>query len=250
MADKYIDEEEMGIYGAHAVRQIRRRVMGLVPQCDPAVNFIATRVEEVTAQVARSLGEKRDTQATLRQGTRAKKPALKQARQLLGRFSTHLGSHPPDTIDRRRFFTADGTAGGVGSSATKVLTALNHIASELNKPGHGVKDAASWRTEFMAAIDTLAPPVEQTTDTRADRRTLTPATRRTQDEWLQMYAVAKLVVEGILRMAGKGELMAEIFHDLAVPANAKVTEPPSDPAEPPTRGTKPVAAEVEIPGKD
>jgi hypothetical protein len=34
----------MGIYGSHAVRQIRRRVVGLVPQCDPAVNFIATRV--------------------------------------------------------------------------------------------------------------------------------------------------------------------------------------------------------------
>jgi hypothetical protein len=153
--------------------------------------------------VARSLGEKRDTQATLWQGTRAKKPALQQARQLLGRFSTHLGSHPRDTIDRRRFFAADGTARGEGTGAPKVLTALNRIATELNKPGHGVKDAANWRTEFMATIDALAPPVEQTADTRTDRRTLTPEARKTQDEWLQIYAVAKLVVEGVLRLQGR-----------------------------------------------
>ena len=250
MADRYIDQDEMGIYGPHAVRQMRRRVVGLVPECDTAVTFVATRVEQATAQVARSLEETRDTQVTLRQGTRAKKPALKQARELLGRFSTHLGSHPRDTTDRRRFFTADGTARGAGTGAPKVLAVLNHIATELGKPGHGVKDAASWRTDFLAAIDTLAPPVEQTADTRTDRRTLTPAGRKTQDEWLQIYAVAKLVVEGVLRLAGKSELMAEIFHDLAVPATSKVTEPPADPAEPPTQEAKPAPAEVEIPGKD
>jgi hypothetical protein len=44
--------------------------------------------------------------------------------------------------------------------------------------------------------------------------------------------------------------MAVIFHDLAVPATAKVTEPPSDPAEPPTKETKPALAEPETPGKD
>jgi hypothetical protein len=250
MADRYIDQDEMGIYGPHAARQIRRQVMGLVPECDTAVGFIATRVEETTAQVARSLEETRDTQATLRQGTRAKRPALQQARLLLGRFSTHLGSHPPDTMDRRRFFTADGTARGAGTGAPKVLAALRHIATELNKPGHGVKDATNWRTEFMAAIDVLAPTVEQTADTRAERRTLTPAARRTQDEWHEVYAVAKLVVEGVLRLVGKGELMAEIFHDLAVPSTAKVTEPPPDPAKPSTQEAQSASSEGETPGKD
>jgi len=51
-------------------------------------------------------------------------------------------------------------------------------------------------------------------------------------EWCQAYSAAKGTVEAVLRFNGRRDLMPRVFHDLAVPSNAKVTAPPVEATAP------------------
>jgi hypothetical protein len=165
----------------------------------------------------------------LRKGVQDKVPALTQALELLGRFSKHLDSHPAGTVDRKVFFTADGTAGGIGRSAPRVLLAVTHITGKLdskNKPA--IQSADTWHNDFSAIMTALGPVVDRAADARSDRRGLTPEVEAARQAWLQNYVAAKCGVECVLRLAGKLDQLSNIFYDLAVPAGTKLTSIPDD----------------------
>lgn len=229
MSDRYIDQDETQIYGPYASRHILRDVAPLLDAFRPALEHLATQLDASTAAVGAAVGRARGAEASHRQGVKDKTPALDSGRALLSRFSKHLDAHPAGAVDRKTYFTKDGTIEGAGRSAVDVLLALGAIAGKLADAASPVKSASDWKTEFDAAIATLAPAVEHASDARTDRSGMTPEVEAARAAWMTHYAAAKLVVEAVLRLTGKLGQMPAIFYDLAVPAGSKVTAPPAEP---------------------
>lgn len=234
MADKHIDHDETQSYGPHASNQIRIHVVGLVKEFDAGLLFLAGSLDDATRLVQQEVARARAADGKLREGVLDKAPAATAAVDVLTRFGKHLDSHRRGTIDRRAFFVDDGTvqaakAGGPGM----VLVALRHIQGELKKKGSPVADPQRWVKEVGAAIDGLAPALGATVTARTARRSTTPDVARAHRAWRSTYGATKRVVEGLLRLAGKVELMPQIFHDLAVPERAPQIPPPQETPAPP-----------------
>jgi hypothetical protein len=232
MADRYIDHDETKIYGEHAAKMIRKMAVGLVPAFDEAMEHLASEISHATEAVQAAVASGRSADAEVRKGTREKVPALDEARSLLSRFSSHLDAHEKGSVDRRDFFTGDGTLAGIGRSAPRVLLSLGHVSSVLRRENSPVRDAAAWQRDFARASRRLAPVIEHSHDARTDRSVATPEVEGARTAWLQTYIAARSGVESVLRLTGKLGLLPVIFHDLAVPASAKVTEAPADPVAP------------------
>jgi hypothetical protein len=235
MADRYIDQDETKIYGDYAARKIRGSVVGILPEFDAGLEYLADEIEQATGAVFAAVTAAREADTEIRKHARGKTPAVEQARAVLRRFGSHLDTHPSGTVDRRMFFTADGTVGGVGRSVPRLLLSLGHIERTLGngKKKHNVKDAAAWAKEIGDSAANLAPVVEHADNAKTDRSHATPAVEQARQAWLQTYVAAKCGVECVLRLTGKLDLLPNVFFDLAVPAGAKVTEPPSDEGDAP-----------------
>lgn len=236
MADRYIDQDEVSIYGSYSSKQIRARVVGLLPVFDPALNHIADQIDANTAAVEGAVAIARDTDAQTRKGSHQKSPLLADAFDLIGRFSKHLDSHKANTIDRKLFFTKDGTIAGIGRGANDVFLAVNWITSKLAEPDNAVNSRAEWHQEFLNMGVLLGPALAFSSDARTDRRSQTPEIRAAREAFLNVYQAAKAQVECVLRLTGKLHLMSSIFYDLAVPGQSKTT---AAPAEDETDGNKP-----------
>ncbi len=228
MADPFIDQEETQIYGPYASRMIRKLVVGLIPELDAGLNYSANRIDAATEAVAETLTAAQELDATRRQAVRNKRPMLRQARNLLTRFSRHLQAHAEGSVDRKVFFKADGTASGVGQSAAAVLQALTHISLKL-KERTEINDRERWQSEFERVMSELAPVVDNAADARTDRRLVTPESEAARAAWHQAYLAARSMVEGVLRESGRLGLLSTVFHDLAVPAGTKLTQAIPDP---------------------
>lgn len=228
MADKYIDQDETQIYGPYAVKAIRSRVIGLIAAYDAALAYSAEQLEQATAGVKTVVAVARARDADTRKGARSKGPLLKQASSLLGTFSKHLGTHDPNSIDRRIYFTRDGTAGGVGKAAQDIVLAVTHIAGTLEDSRSPVREREHWQKRFKEMSAALASAVAFTNDARMDRRLATPEVEAARQVWLNTYQATKSLVESVLRHLGRLDQLSLFFYDLRVPAGAKVTEPPPD----------------------
>jgi hypothetical protein len=231
MADRHIDQDETQIYGAHTASKIRSHVVGLVPVFDPALQHLAKEIENATAAVATAVSSARGTDAVLRKGVKGKSAALASAIGVLGRFSKHLDTHKADTLDRKAFFPADGTAKGAGTTPPRVLLALTHLSGEIKKKSHPLSDRARWLDEVTTALAELSPVVAHAESARTERRLLTPEVESARQAWLQVYKASRCAVECVLRLTGKLDMLSIVFHDLAVPTSARVIEAPA--ASPP-----------------
>ncbi|HRI69151.1 MAG TPA: hypothetical protein PK156_33200 [Polyangium sp.] len=226
MADKFIDQDETQIYGPHATNAIRKRLIGKITEFDSALEFVAHQIDTSTGMVKSTVDAARAKDAERREGTKTKTSLLKDAQRLLGRFSNHLSGH--DDIDRKLFFTRDGTAGSVGRGAQDVLLAVTHIATRLDDHRTAVRDRAHWHKSFDDMMKSLAPAVEFSGDAHADRRSITPEVEAARQAWLNSYMSAKCLVESVLRQLGRLEQMPTFFYDLRVSAGSKVTEMPAE----------------------
>lgn len=227
MADRFIDQDETQIYGPYAARRIRRLV-GLLPAFDPVLMYFAGEIEAATGAVKDAVDSARTQDARVRRGVQQKRPLLEQATGLLGRFSKHLDGHAPGAVDRKVFFTADGTASGVGRGAASVLLAVTHITGKLQDEQSAVADRATWHGEFNAMMTSLGPVVEHAQDARTDRRDRTPEVEAARQGWMQVYLAARDCVTSLLRLTGRLDRLSTIFYDLAVPANTRLTSIPED----------------------
>lgn len=234
MADRYIDQDETQIYGPHVAKMIRSHVKGLIPAFDAALEYTATEIDHATAAVGKAIAASRHAQGGIHVGSEKKGPVLDEARKLLGRFSKHLDTLK-GSVDRKLFFTHDGTAGGVGDSAARILLAVHHLVAELapdkdGKPKHPeVKHGDEWLAELKAMSHDLSPILAHSDEAHVTRRTLTPEVAAARDAFLSIYVAGRAIVEGVLRFKGKLGDLPLVFHDLAVPGGAKVTSIPEVP---------------------
>jgi hypothetical protein len=208
-----------------------RNPVALVAPDGPSGRRRLTSAPAVQAKVSapNSTDAARLATAAVRGGAQDKGPVLERGVRFLGRFSTHLDSEKKGVVDRKAFFPEDGTAGGVGRSAPRVLIALGRIEEQLATPECRASDKGAWHDEAAALRAELTPVVEHSQNARTERSTVTPELEAVRQAWLQTYVAAKNGVECVLRLSGKLHLMPVIFYDLAVPGPTKVTEPPPDP---------------------
>lgn len=242
MADKFIDLDEMQYYGPYTTRMLRERVMGIVPEYDAALKKLVIDLDDATISIKQLLEASRQAQAKVRINAQAKGPVLKQALDLLGRFSRHLDSHPRGSIDRKTFFPEDGTAHGIGKSAPRVLVALSRICTELKKNDSSLRDRSHWQDETEQVYQALAPMIAHSENAKTERTVITPELEGTRQTWLRTYLAAKCTVEGLLRLSDKVHMMPTIFYDLAVPGSTKIAASPPEPPIESEPGASGVAA--------
>lgn len=244
MADNYIDYEETQIYGPFAVKKITEVALKLVPKYDPALQYIAGEIETATAAVGKLLGNTREQDVIRTAGARAKGSQVAEARALLGRFSKHLDAHKKGEVARKLYMPSN--LSQIGRTPSRVMLALGNLKTALAAKNCPVHEASSWLKEVTAAAAALAPLVADTDSAKTTRRTLTPEIEAARSSWLLVYLAAKSTVEAVLRLTGKLQLMPEVFYDLAVPRNTKVTAPPgpsiTDPAAAPSSVSPPASA--------
>ncbi|HEY4117726.1 MAG TPA: hypothetical protein VGM56_07720 [Byssovorax sp.] len=232
MADSYIDQDETQLYGPHASKHIRSHVVGLVAACDGALQHFADEIDAATTAVGEQIDAGRSASAGVRASAKDKRSPLTTASRLLSRFSAHLDTHEPP-LDRRVFFTDDGTVSGVGKSGARVLLALTTVKRQLSSKSCPVDNKAKWLADFTAAALELQPALETAASAQTDRRSITPDVEAAREAWLVTYRSARDVATGVLRSAGRLDLLKAIFYDLAVPSGAKVAVIPPVPADPP-----------------
>ena len=241
MADRHINQDETQIYGAHAAGKIRALVVGLVPVFDPALLHLAQEIEDATLAVGAAVSSARGTDRVVRKGVQDKTVALASAIGVLGRFSRHLETHLPGSVDRKAFFPVDGTVKGAGATPRRVLLALTHVRAEIQKQSQPLRDPARWLEEVTTAFTELSPVVDSTESARTERRLLTPEVESARQTWLQVYKASRCAVECVLRLTGRLDRLSIVFHDLTVPAAIKVTMAPVAPA-PPAPAPRPLIA--------
>jgi hypothetical protein len=231
MSDKFIDLDETQIYGPYASKMIRERVIGLVQEFDTGLERLAKDIDHATTAVHEAIETSRDASSNIRSTTKDKGTALQRALSLLGRFSKHLDTQEKGEVDRKRFFPETGTAGGIGKSAPRIAIALGRISSLLTNPESPVKSKDEWLKEFKTALKSLSPLLEHSNNAKTERATATPELEAARQAWMQVYGASKCGVECVLRMTGNMHMMPIVFHDLAVPANGKVTSIPDPPPQ-------------------
>lgn len=224
MADNYIDYEETQIYGPFAVKKITEVALKLVPKYDPALQYIAGEIETATVAVGKLLGNTREQDVMRTVGARAKGSQVAEARALLGRFSKHLDAHKKGEVARKLYMPSN--LSQIGRTPSRVMLALGNLKTALAAKNCPVHEASSWLKEVTAAAAALAPLVADTDSAKTTRRKLTPEIEAARSSWLQVYQAAKSTVEAVLRLQNQLHLMPEVFYDLAVPSNTKVTAPP------------------------
>ncbi len=229
MADRYIDFNEMLIYGPKAAAAIAQLLKGKVAAFDPVIEYIVGVLNARTTAVQRQIEAAKETAGDLRQGMAEKAPGLSAALDTLQRFHKHLLAHAQGTVDIRQYFPKDGSVSGIGQATAKVLQALTDIANELAQAGTPVRDAAAWQAEFVAVRDALLSADAAAAGAKAARRALTPALALARDEWHLAYTAAKGVAEALLKLTGNAGLLDQIFPDLRV-HTPKRTNPDDAPA--------------------
>ncbi|MCC6553197.1 MAG: hypothetical protein IT372_09280 [Polyangiaceae bacterium] len=64
MADRFIDQDETQIYGPYAVKRIRAKVVGLVPEFNDGMTYLADRIDAATQAVKAAIDAPRQTGKT------------------------------------------------------------------------------------------------------------------------------------------------------------------------------------------
>lgn len=231
MTDHYIDKTECRWYGYFAAKRIRSLAKGLVPACDGALEFVATEIDHATDNIQAVIGASDDTGLDASKTVAAKSPLIVHAREVLGQFSNHLNSQDKNTIQRQAFFKPDGKLTSISRSAPATVFAITQIVAELKKPNSPVDQAAVWQKKFEDLLLVLAPVVDHSDDAKGEHTKSSVEVEASRQAWLMVYKSAKLIVDGVLRLAGKRALMKDIFYDMAVAANTQLTHDPTGTVE-------------------
>ncbi len=85
----------------------------------------------------------------------------------------------------------------------------------LAKHKEALPEYDQWRADLARIRGELDELDEKVRVSRQKRRAMTPAVAAARDRWLKVYAGAKLVVEGVLRLNDAVDRMPDIFDDLA-----------------------------------
>lgn len=231
MADSYIDQFETLVYGKFAREQIQEVCVGREPKLDAMLAFAIEAQTKADEAMAAVLAKQPRDKPVL-----SESEALAEARDVVVRFGSYLGSLKGRPVDPKRFFGGDAPSVLARRRITKLVAAVENILKEIDASGDKIANVAPWRAEIQTAYDALVAAEKGHRAGRVAQADLTPELRAAREAWLVVYGANKDLVRGFLGHLGKPELLPLIFDDLAeVHRTAGTTEddtPPTGPATP------------------
>jgi hypothetical protein len=214
MADLYIDQYETLGYGFFAAAQILSVAVGLDPEFDRALKHTAARIAAATEAMAAAIKKAGALDVTANHPPEGAPDAVATARDVLRRLIKYAESRPNGERIAARMLGGDAFTTVTRRRPMKLIAALDQaievvVAEQAELPEH-----ASWRADLTAVRNALAAAEAERVRSREERQ-MTPEVAATRDEWLKTYRAAKLIVQGVLSLAGHSALMNDIFDDLA-----------------------------------
>ena len=233
MADSYIDPWETQPYGKFACEQMKDVCVGMIPDLDDAVSFAISTQKAANASMKKVL-DNQPKRTTLVDAA----AAVDGARDVLVRFGKHLESHKTGSIDPSLFFRGEAPSIIARRRIVKLVASVGHVADTLAEHKANVRESALWLKELRDAHEAIATAEKQQRASKVEQVDLGPEVATERLRWLDVYTANKALITGVLRHAGKLQLLPLIFDDLAETHRAAGV---SD-AEPAPAGGEPGAA--------
>ncbi|MEP7125485.1 MAG: hypothetical protein ABJE95_31420 [Byssovorax sp.] len=215
MADPYIDNRETLSYGPFAVDQIQSLVVDLDPDFKKALATVSGRLTEATTVMHGALTKAGEIDLVTYKSAEGVHDAIAAARSELRRCVSYADSRAGGAVIIKDLLGGEALSTVVRRRPAKLSGALGHAISAVAKHKSQLPEHAKWSASLTTAKDAIDALNTSVRQSRNERREATPETAAARTAWLTAYAAAKLIVEGVLRYAGKTALMSEIFDDLA-----------------------------------
>jgi hypothetical protein len=227
MADSHIDPRETLIYGAFARDQFAAVCMGLVPALDGAVKFAGS--EQARADAAMYDVLDRQPAPAVVDGD-----PVADARDSVVRFGKYVESIKGHPVALSVFFDRDAPSVASRRRLTKLVALLKHIVSKIDEHKLHFAEQKTWLAEFRTHHATLSQLELSSRDQRVAGALLRPEIAAAREAWLAVYRANKALITGLLRHAGRLELLPLIFDDLAEQHRAAgVSDETPSPVDPP-----------------
>lgn len=208
MADSYIDPRETLIYGVFARDQLAAVCLGLVPALDGAVKFAISEQAKADATMKDALN--RQPAALAIEGD-----PLAEARDSLVRFGKYVESIKGSPVALSAFFDRDAPSTAARRRLTKLVALVKHVATTIEAHKTHLRDHKTWLEEFRGHHETLSSLEHASRDQKLAGAMLRPELAAARDAWLAVYTANKALITGLLRHAGRAELLPLVFDDLA-----------------------------------
>jgi hypothetical protein len=199
-------------YGRFSVAQILSLVVGLDPESDDFVKLTATRLDKATDAMEALLKKAGEIE---RVTYAAKGDVVEDARKILRRAVSYAESRENGNEIAADMLRGDNLSTVLRRRPVKLVAALDRVSDSIEKYKSSLSEYMYWQTHVKGARDALANLNEDVRKARVERRSMTPEVAAGREAWLTRYGATKTLVLGILRAAGKAELMPLIFDDLA-----------------------------------
>jgi hypothetical protein len=239
MSDPYIDQFETLSYGPFTVRQIGALVRGMDPNFDPVLEHLTGRLDTMNNQMSQALNRSGGLETATYRAAESGPDPLAEARDVIERLGNYLKSRKNGEQWLGRWLGRQTVSAASRRRPAKLLGTLKQAETLLDDPETALPEAATWKAEVTAAHEALEGLDQRVRGARVARREMTPEVRETRLAWLMVYGAVKLVVEAVLRLHQRLELMPEVFDDLAEihrapgvsdePPKGEASKPPTPP---------------------
>ena len=236
MADPYIDQYETVAYGKFAVGQILSLVVGLDADADAFVNVVASRLLTDTESMWTALS-KVGSLEVVTYSAEDSAAILQQCRDGLRRVVAYAESRDNGDQIAADILQGDTISAVMRRRPVKLAAALENALAAIRKHQNRLPEHAEWAGSLTDAHTALVALNGNVRRARTDRRVMTPEVEIARNTWLKRYAATKLIIRGILEPLGRGDMMPEIFDDLAEVHQAQGVhddDPTGDPTTSPT----------------
>lgn len=233
MADPYIDPKETQLYGPFAREQMHDVCMGLVTELDATVKFAIGTQKKADAAMKTALDAQPEPVTLM-----AERDTLAEARDTLVRFGKYIESIKGRPLALSVFFGAEAPSVAARRRVVKLVALFKEVHERAVEHKAVIPGASSWVAELKEAYDDVQAIERAQRASKVRVADLRPDVARARDEWLSVYTANKALITGLLRHAGKLQLLPLVFDDLAethrVGGVSDDPAPgPASPAEPP-----------------
>lgn len=224
MPDDYIDNSETQVYGPFAEASIA--VLG---DLDPIITRLVAGMHEVDGAMYEALRAATTADGNIALAVDAKGPIGLECVTTMNAFHDLLKGWTAAAMLRAPLteFFADGTKASGGSTPALRIVGLARIIDATTR--YDVPGREAWVTRFTDLRTRLTEAVAASNAARRDRKPATEQLAQARDRWLRQYRATKLIVEGLLVLAGREAEYRSFFKDLQVgtPSTGSTTTDPT-----------------------
>lgn len=223
MTDRYIDNGETQIYGPFA-----RQRLETITDLDPVVRTLIERQAAVDDRMRVALQAATSTDGDIALAVDSKGPVGVEVVRAMNVFHDQVrvwNDAGRTNIPLGELYEG-AKKSGAGSTPAKRRVALARLLDGIAK--YPMPEKEDWQKRLGELQARLTAVVTATDAARGARKPATETLAAARDAWLRHYRAAKLVVEGLLVLAGREAELRSFFKDLQVsaPAVPEEDEPP------------------------